>query len=174
MLPTKSNCVWTWLELAEMDSFVSYLLLLFLCYMVQFLCCLFFSFSIMIWFHDSSMLQTTPVLFSGTSSCRDDSTSLRTGSVSIATSSAGKRWYCRTSMHSYWQYWVCVCVSNGVHLFVCLKLTVRLKDICSMTKEKTARLIPNAIQVCTDTEKVRDTQDFQCVHVSVYWWCGCW
>uniref|UniRef100_A0A8C5EZS0 GRAM domain containing 1B n=1 Tax=Gopherus evgoodei TaxID=1825980 RepID=A0A8C5EZS0_9SAUR len=31
-------------------------------------------------------------------------------------------------------------------------LTVRLKDICSMTKEK-ARLIPNAIQVCTDTEK---------------------
>ncbi|XP_065816696.1 protein Aster-B isoform X2 [Labrus bergylta] len=32
-------------------------------------------------------------------------------------------------------------------------LTVRLKDICSMTKEKTARLIPNAIQVSTDTEK---------------------
>ncbi|XP_068094924.1 protein Aster-B isoform X9 [Hyperolius riggenbachi] len=32
-------------------------------------------------------------------------------------------------------------------------LTVRLKDICSMTKEKTARLIPNAIQLCTDTEK---------------------
>ncbi|XP_014347966.1 protein Aster-B [Latimeria chalumnae] len=32
-------------------------------------------------------------------------------------------------------------------------LTVRLKDICFMTKEKTARLIPNAIQVCTDTEK---------------------
>nr|XP_020456079.1 GRAM domain-containing protein 1B isoform X9 [Monopterus albus] len=33
-------------------------------------------------------------------------------------------------------------------------LTVRLiKDICSMKKEKTARLIPNAIQVCTDTEK---------------------
>ncbi|XP_072248918.1 protein Aster-B isoform X5 [Leuresthes tenuis] len=32
-------------------------------------------------------------------------------------------------------------------------LTVRLKDICSMTKEKTARLIPNAIQVCTDTDK---------------------
>lgn len=24
-----------------------------------------------------------------------------------------------------------------------------------MTKEKTARLIPNAIQVCTDTEKVK-------------------
>uniref|UniRef100_A0A8C5D188 GRAM domain containing 1Bb n=1 Tax=Gadus morhua TaxID=8049 RepID=A0A8C5D188_GADMO len=32
-------------------------------------------------------------------------------------------------------------------------LTVRLKDICSMTKEKTARLIPNAIQLCTDTDK---------------------
>uniref|UniRef100_A0A452J3J5 VASt domain-containing protein n=1 Tax=Gopherus agassizii TaxID=38772 RepID=A0A452J3J5_9SAUR len=32
-------------------------------------------------------------------------------------------------------------------------LKIRLKDICSMTKEKTARLIPNAIQVCTDTEK---------------------
>lgn len=27
-----------------------------------------------------------------------------------------------------------------------------------MTKEKTARLIPNAIQVCTDTEKVKDTE----------------
>uniref|UniRef100_A0A8C8LUI0 VASt domain-containing protein n=1 Tax=Oncorhynchus tshawytscha TaxID=74940 RepID=A0A8C8LUI0_ONCTS len=32
-------------------------------------------------------------------------------------------------------------------------LTVRLKDICSMTKEKTARLIPNAIQLCTDNDK---------------------
>ncbi|XP_076850758.1 protein Aster-B-like [Brachyhypopomus gauderio] len=32
-------------------------------------------------------------------------------------------------------------------------LTVRLKDICSMTKEKTARLIPNAIQLSTDTDK---------------------
>ncbi|OBS67234.1 hypothetical protein A6R68_04234 [Neotoma lepida] len=32
-------------------------------------------------------------------------------------------------------------------------IVVRLKDICSMTKEKTARLIPNAIQVCTDSEK---------------------
>lgn len=27
-----------------------------------------------------------------------------------------------------------------------------------MTKEKTARLIPNAIQVCTDTEKVNNTE----------------
>ncbi|KAJ8280753.1 hypothetical protein GJAV_G00058600, partial [Gymnothorax javanicus] len=32
-------------------------------------------------------------------------------------------------------------------------LTVRLRDVCSMTKEKTARLIPNAVQICTDTEK---------------------
>ncbi|XP_029304551.1 protein Aster-B-like isoform X2 [Cottoperca gobio] len=32
-------------------------------------------------------------------------------------------------------------------------LMVRLKDICFMTKEKTARLIPNAIQLCTDNEK---------------------
>ncbi|KAG1970148.1 protein Aster-B [Pimephales promelas] len=32
-------------------------------------------------------------------------------------------------------------------------LTVKLKDVCSMTKEKTARLIPNAIQLCTDNEK---------------------
>ncbi|XP_057176627.1 protein Aster-B isoform X4 [Triplophysa rosa] len=32
-------------------------------------------------------------------------------------------------------------------------LTIRLKDVCSMTKEKTARLIPNAIQLCTDSEK---------------------
>uniref|UniRef100_A0A3P8YQL0 VASt domain-containing protein n=1 Tax=Esox lucius TaxID=8010 RepID=A0A3P8YQL0_ESOLU len=32
-------------------------------------------------------------------------------------------------------------------------LAVRLKDICTMTKEKTARLIPNAIQVSTDSEK---------------------
>lgn len=37
-----------------------------------------------------------------------------------------------------------------------LQLTVRLKDIGSMTKEKTARLIPNAIQVSTDTEKVTE------------------
>ncbi|XP_048857356.1 protein Aster-B-like isoform X8 [Brienomyrus brachyistius] len=32
-------------------------------------------------------------------------------------------------------------------------LMVRLKEICSMTKEKTARLIPNAIQLCTESEK---------------------
>ncbi|XP_062869661.1 protein Aster-B isoform X3 [Trichomycterus rosablanca] len=32
-------------------------------------------------------------------------------------------------------------------------LMVRLKDICSMTKEKTARLIPNAIQLSTDNDK---------------------
>ncbi|KAJ0004078.1 hypothetical protein NQD34_010292 [Periophthalmus magnuspinnatus] len=32
-------------------------------------------------------------------------------------------------------------------------LMVQLKDICTMTKEKTARLIPNAIQLCTNNEK---------------------
>lgn len=32
-------------------------------------------------------------------------------------------------------------------------LVVQLKDICTMTKEKTARLIPNAIQLCTNNEK---------------------
>lgn len=34
-----------------------------------------------------------------------------------------------------------------------------------MTKEKTARLIPNAIQVCTDTEKVKDTD---CRNTAIY------
>uniref|UniRef100_A0A3B4BLU3 VASt domain-containing protein n=1 Tax=Periophthalmus magnuspinnatus TaxID=409849 RepID=A0A3B4BLU3_9GOBI len=33
------------------------------------------------------------------------------------------------------------------------KITLILKDIMTMTREKTARLIPNAIQVCTSTEK---------------------
>ncbi|XP_076332600.1 protein Aster-B-like isoform X1 [Tachypleus tridentatus] len=32
-------------------------------------------------------------------------------------------------------------------------LLLRCRDITSMTKEKTARVIPNAIQVCTDSEK---------------------
>ncbi|KAJ0022920.1 hypothetical protein NQD34_015054 [Periophthalmus magnuspinnatus] len=32
------------------------------------------------------------------------------------------------------------------------KITLILKDIMTMTREKTARLIPNAIQVCTSTE----------------------
>ncbi|CAJ1062820.1 protein Aster-A isoform X2 [Xyrichtys novacula] len=32
-------------------------------------------------------------------------------------------------------------------------ITILLKDVTSMTKEKTAKLIPNAIQICTDNEK---------------------
>ncbi|XP_055007071.1 protein Aster-C isoform X2 [Boleophthalmus pectinirostris] len=34
------------------------------------------------------------------------------------------------------------------------KITLILKDIMTMTREKTARLIPNAIQICTSTEKL--------------------
>ncbi len=49
----------------------------------------------------------------------------------------------------FWRDW-----SRVEFVLFRVQLTVRLKDICSMTKEKTARLIPNAIQVCTDTEKV--------------------
>lgn len=44
-------------------------------------------------------------------------------------------------------------------VFLVVQLTVKLKDVCSMTKEKTARLIPNAIQLCTDSEKVPTTHD---------------
>lgn len=51
-----------------------------------------------------------------------------------------------------------------VTFYLLVQLTVRLKDICTMTKEKTARLIPNAIQVCTDTEKVHST-----VFPSAHW-----
>lgn len=100
--------------------------------------------------------QTTPVLFNGTSYCRDDSTSLRTGSVSIATSSAGKHWYalCSLLLFILSASLTCVIPQLHEHSSVVLQLTVRLKDICSMTKEKTARLIPNAIQVSTDNEKV--------------------
>nr|XP_043874033.1 protein Aster-A-like isoform X1 [Solea senegalensis] len=32
-------------------------------------------------------------------------------------------------------------------------ITILLRDVTSMTKEKTAKLIPNAIQICTDNEK---------------------
>lgn len=37
------------------------------------------------------------------------------------------------------------------------QITIQLKDIKCIKKEKTAKVIPNAIQVCTDTEKVRGT-----------------
>ncbi|XP_064651386.1 protein Aster-B-like isoform X2 [Lineus longissimus] len=33
-------------------------------------------------------------------------------------------------------------------------ITIRCKDITAMTKEKTARVIPNAIQICTKTDKL--------------------
>ncbi|XP_044031668.1 protein Aster-C isoform X3 [Siniperca chuatsi] len=45
--------------------------------------------------------------------------------------------------------WLCF-YSN---VFRGTKITLTLKDIMTMTREKTARLIPNAIQVCTSTEK---------------------
>lgn len=43
-------------------------------------------------------------------------------------------------------------------LCLCIQITIQLKDITSMTKEKTAKLIPNAIQISTDNEKVRDKE----------------
>lgn len=38
-----------------------------------------------------------------------------------------------------------------------------LKDIVNVTREKTARLIPNAIQIYTSTEKVRCVRNKQTV-----------
>ncbi|XP_075936423.1 protein Aster-C [Anarhichas minor] len=45
--------------------------------------------------------------------------------------------------------WICF-YSN---VFRGTKIILTLKDIVTMTREKTARLIPNAIQICTSTEK---------------------
>ncbi|TDG97312.1 hypothetical protein EPR50_G00224610 [Perca flavescens] len=45
--------------------------------------------------------------------------------------------------------WLCF-YSN---VFRGTKITLTLKDLITMTREKTARLIPNAIQVCTSTDK---------------------
>ncbi|KAM9712628.1 protein Aster-C [Menidia menidia] len=45
--------------------------------------------------------------------------------------------------------WVCF-YSN---VFRGTKITLSFKDIATMSREKTARLIPNAIQICTSTEK---------------------
>ncbi|XP_054478505.1 protein Aster-C isoform X2 [Anoplopoma fimbria] len=45
--------------------------------------------------------------------------------------------------------WLCF-YSN---VFRGTKIILTLKDIMTMTREKTARLIPNAIQICTSTEK---------------------
>ncbi|XP_037312271.1 protein Aster-C [Pungitius pungitius] len=39
------------------------------------------------------------------------------------------------------------------NVFRSTKIILPLKDIVTMTREKTARLIPNAIQICTSTEK---------------------
>ncbi|XP_015245464.1 PREDICTED: GRAM domain-containing protein 1A-like [Cyprinodon variegatus] len=38
-------------------------------------------------------------------------------------------------------------------LGLCAQITIQLKDVTSMTKEKTAKLIPNAIQINTENEK---------------------
>uniref|UniRef100_A0A669DK78 GRAM domain-containing protein n=1 Tax=Oreochromis niloticus TaxID=8128 RepID=A0A669DK78_ORENI len=45
--------------------------------------------------------------------------------------------------------WVCF-YSN---VFRGTKITLTLKNITNMTREKTARFIPNAIQICTSTDK---------------------
>ncbi|XP_063768939.1 protein Aster-C isoform X2 [Eleginops maclovinus] len=45
--------------------------------------------------------------------------------------------------------WLCF-YSN---VFRGTKITLTLKDVINMTREKTARLIPNAIQICTATDK---------------------
>ncbi|KAM4606369.1 protein Aster-C isoform 2-T2 [Polymixia lowei] len=46
--------------------------------------------------------------------------------------------------------WLCF-YSN---VFRGTKITLTLKDITAMSREKTARLIPNAVQICTSTEKL--------------------
>ncbi|XP_076868799.1 protein Aster-C isoform X2 [Brachyhypopomus gauderio] len=44
----------------------------------------------------------------------------------------------------------CLCFYSNI--FWGTKITVKLKDIAAMTREKTARWIPNAIQICTNTQ----------------------
>ena len=39
-------------------------------------------------------------------------------------------------------------------MFAVFQITILLKDVTSLTKEKTAKLIPNAIQISTDNDKV--------------------
>lgn len=34
------------------------------------------------------------------------------------------------------------------------KISIQLKEVTCLKKEKTAKLIPNAIQICTESEKV--------------------
>lgn len=38
------------------------------------------------------------------------------------------------------------------------KISIQLKEVTCLKKEKTAKLIPNAIQICTESEKVNDGQ----------------
>ena len=40
------------------------------------------------------------------------------------------------------------------HVVLSVQITIPLKDVTSLTKEKTAKLIPNAIQISTDSDKV--------------------
>uniref|UniRef100_H2N1P7 GRAM domain-containing protein n=1 Tax=Oryzias latipes TaxID=8090 RepID=H2N1P7_ORYLA len=45
--------------------------------------------------------------------------------------------------------WICF----HSNVFRGTKIMLTLKDVITMSREKTARLIPNAIQICTSTEK---------------------
>ncbi|CAH2218858.1 GRAM domain-containing 1C isoform X2 [Pelobates cultripes] len=47
----------------------------------------------------------------------------------------------------------CICFHSNIFRWE-TSICLNLRDITSMTKEKTARLIPNAIQISTENEKV--------------------
>lgn len=53
----------------------------------------------------------------------------------------------------------------SINCTLSFKITILLKDVTSMTKEKTAKLIPNAIQISTDNEKVSMVPALASVHV---------
>uniref|UniRef100_A0A3Q0SHQ7 GRAM domain containing 1A n=1 Tax=Amphilophus citrinellus TaxID=61819 RepID=A0A3Q0SHQ7_AMPCI len=46
-----------------------------------------------------------------------------------------------------------LCFYSNIFRWETTQITIQLKDVTSMTKEKTAKLIPNAIQISTDNEK---------------------
>uniref|UniRef100_A0A3B5KNZ8 GRAM domain containing 1A n=1 Tax=Xiphophorus couchianus TaxID=32473 RepID=A0A3B5KNZ8_9TELE len=46
-----------------------------------------------------------------------------------------------------------LCFYSNIFRWETTQITIQLKDVTSMTKEKTAKLIPNAIQISTDSEK---------------------
>uniref|UniRef100_A0A3Q4HXL4 GRAM domain containing 1A n=1 Tax=Neolamprologus brichardi TaxID=32507 RepID=A0A3Q4HXL4_NEOBR len=46
-----------------------------------------------------------------------------------------------------------LCFYSNIFRWETTQITILLKDVTSMTKEKTAKLIPNAIQISTDNEK---------------------